>query len=48
MKNLDLNNYGVQEMNAEEMQSTDGGIFALLALIGGFVVGLIINHFTEE
>lgn len=25
MKNLDLNNYGVQEMNAVEMRVTDGG-----------------------
>jgi len=25
MKNLDLNNYSVQEMNAEEMKMTDGG-----------------------
>jgi len=27
MKNLDLNKYGVQEMNAEEIRETDGGIF---------------------
>ena len=25
MKNLDLNNYGVQEMNAEEMNNANGG-----------------------
>jgi len=25
MKNLDLNNYGVQEMNAGEMGNVDGG-----------------------
>lgn len=25
MKNLDLNNYGVQEMNAGEMREVDGG-----------------------
>jgi hypothetical protein len=25
MKNLNLNNYGVQEMNAEEMKTTEGG-----------------------
>ncbi len=25
MKKLDLNNYGVQEMNAEEMRITEGG-----------------------
>jgi len=27
MKNLDLNNYGVQEMNAEQMNENNGGIF---------------------
>jgi len=27
MKNLDLNKYGVQEMNAEEMKKTDGGLW---------------------
>jgi len=26
MKNLDLNNYGVQELNGVEMKETDGGI----------------------
>jgi len=31
MKNLDLNSYGVQEMNAEEMIIAEGG--------GGFSVG---------
>lgn len=25
MKNLDLNDFGVQEMNAEEMMQTEGG-----------------------
>ena len=25
MKNLDLNSFGVQEMNANEMKKTDGG-----------------------
>jgi hypothetical protein len=29
MKNLDLNGLGVQEMNAEEMVSVDGGMFML-------------------
>lgn len=27
MKNLDLNSMGVQELNAFEMQETDGGMF---------------------
>lgn len=29
MKNLNLNNYGVQEMNAEEMRENNGGMFLL-------------------
>jgi len=33
MKNLDLNNYGVQEMNAEEMKAVDGGILWILFAI---------------
>jgi hypothetical protein len=31
MKNLDLNAFGVQEMNAEEMNGTNGGIFLWIA-----------------
>ena len=27
MKNLDLNNYGIQELNSVEMRGTDGGDF---------------------
>lgn len=27
MKNLNLNSYGVQEMNAEEMRENNGGLF---------------------
>jgi hypothetical protein len=37
MKKLDLNNYGVQEMNAEEMRVVEGGnpaiIFYLIVLL---------------
>jgi len=32
MKKLDLNGFGVQEMNAEEMSKTEGGIWILVAL----------------
>lgn len=46
MKNLDLNNYGVQEMNATEMRDVDGGIFPLIVIAAAclltsctFVVG---------
>lgn len=34
MKNLDLNNYDVQEMNAEEMSVIDGGT------LGEFLSGI--------
>ena len=39
MINLDLNKYGVQEMNAEEMKATDGGFLGLIVALIGF--GLI-------
>lgn len=34
MKTLDLNNYGVQEMNAGEMINVDGGIIPLVVMVG--------------
>ncbi|MBP6610855.1 MAG: hypothetical protein KA206_07150 [Paludibacter sp.] len=34
MKNLDLNGLGVQEMNAEDMRNSNGGILPL-AVLGG-------------
>jgi len=34
MKNLDLNNYGAQEMNAREMSTVDGGILPLVVMVG--------------
>jgi hypothetical protein len=39
MKTLDLNNYGVQEMNALEIKTTNGGFWPELALliIGGII-----------
>ena len=33
MKNLDLNKFGVQKMNAGEMRVTDGGILPLVAMV---------------
>jgi len=39
MKNLE--NYGVLEMNAEEINDTNGGIFLELAV--GITVGLVIS-----
>ena len=40
MKNLNLNGFGVQEMNAEEMRETDGG--------GGFWIGVIVGGLASE
>ena len=37
MKNFDLNKYGVQEMNMQEMETTEGGIWGLILL---FIIGL--------
>lgn len=39
MKNLDLNVYGVQEMNAVEMKKTNGGIaWGLVLAIAGAAI----------
>ena len=38
MKTLDLNAYGVQEMNAVEMQKTDGGFIPIIIIVG---IGLL-------
>ena len=40
MKNLDLNNYGVQEMNAGEMRDVEGGnplFFLALFILGVYI-----------
>ena len=37
MKNLDLNAFGVQEIDHQEMVKTDGGILPLIPL--GFIAG---------
>ncbi|MDD3077940.1 MAG: hypothetical protein PHH37_02395 [Paludibacter sp.] len=41
MKNLNLENYGIQEMNAEEMRVNNGGLIAELAI--GIAAGLVIS-----
>jgi hypothetical protein len=38
MKNLDLNAYGVMEMNQQEMRNANGGIGAVVWLIIGLIV----------
>jgi hypothetical protein len=45
MKNLDLNNYGVQEMKVEEMRTTEGGCFGLILF---FLIGLAFGLATEQ
>ena len=54
MKNLDLNAYGVEEMNAVEMQKTDGGfglyrgVVRLLEIVGVLEVAeALIEGFIE-
>jgi hypothetical protein len=44
MKNLDLNGLGVQEMNAEEMRVTDGGMIWLAGLAAGLIVSFCNNY----
>jgi hypothetical protein len=44
MKNLDLNNYGVQEMNAGEMREIEGG----LANLVWFAIGLIASELLDR
>jgi hypothetical protein len=49
MKNLDLNNYGVHEMNAGEMKATDGGfLVGLIFAVVSCVIGVIMQHKLEE
>ena len=45
MQTLDLNAYGVQEMNRREMVETDGGVFGWIALtvVTYFVTDLLAN-----
>ena len=45
MKTLDLNAYGVMEMNEAEMQSANGGFLQLLA---GLVVGVIVAELLDR
>ena len=42
MKNLNLNKYGVQEMNAEEMRKENGG-----SLLGDYALGKAIDYAIE-
>ncbi len=42
MKTLNLNDFGVQEMKAEEMRDNNGGIF-IEALLVGIAAGLVVS-----
>ena len=43
MKNLDLNKFGVQEMNEKEMKAIDGGRFwGFLGTIALITVGFVV------
>lgn len=54
MKNLE--NYGVQKMNAKDMEEVNGGVLSLLAvclIVGGITVvgigvGLAIAYYTRK
>ena len=45
MKNLDLNAYGVEEMENVEVRETNGGIwqFILGAILGGIISDLVLH-----
>ena len=46
MKNLDLNAYGVQEMNHQEMVETDGGGWLANIGVGLAVAGMVVAAAT--
>lgn len=45
MKTLELENYGVQEMNAEELKITDGGVIGIddVLIVIGFAIGFLLG-----
>ena len=51
MKNLE--NYGVQELNAQEIKETDGGVLGIDDIIAGIIIGAAIaiindcDNFTD-
>lgn len=45
MKNLE--NYGVQELDAKEISKTEGGVFGLDDYLIGIAVGATVAAFTE-
>jgi len=47
MKNIELQNYGVQELSFEEAKAIDGGSI-ILALLIGFWVGAFFSYVTSD
>ena len=47
MKNLDLNSFGVQEMNALDMQETDGGMFWFVVIAAAAFLLCSCNNTTN-
>jgi len=48
MKNLDLNKYGVQEMNAGEMSDTNGGsLLGWVSILVTVVCLILTNVFND-
>ncbi|MFV0392144.1 MAG: hypothetical protein ACK5KP_09725 [Paludibacteraceae bacterium] len=45
MKTLDLNTYGVQEMNVSEMERTNGGSFIAVLIMA--TIALAIDYFSD-
>jgi len=49
MQNLDLNNYGVQELAAVEMRECDGGFVVIAAIcIGALLLSSCTNNVTIQ
>lgn len=48
MKNLDLNSMGVQELNAFEMQETDGGMFWFVVIAAVCLTSCVNGDFTVQ
>ena len=49
MKNLELENFGVQELDAREMKTIDGGLWAVFRIISGILQfdKWVSSHHTE-
>ncbi|MFV0471106.1 MAG: hypothetical protein ACK5L7_03595 [Paludibacteraceae bacterium] len=45
---MDLNTYGIQEMNAAEMRETDGGGIHFWAYLGGVMLATAVSELIFE